>query len=79
VCFIVHKTTSEQERAILTTLYLVGVENTDSWRVRKRDLQHAFLLDVSMVPSLKLSFVANGNCLIGVGLALGSTIHFGSL
>jgi hypothetical protein len=32
-----------------------------------------------MVPSSKLSFVANGNHLIGVGLAAGSTIHFGNL
>jgi hypothetical protein len=28
VCFIVHKTTSELERAILTTLNFVGAENT---------------------------------------------------
>jgi hypothetical protein len=32
-----------------------------------------------MVLSLKLSFVANGNNLTGVGLAPGSTIHFSSL
>jgi hypothetical protein len=32
-----------------------------------------------MVPSPKLSFVANGNHSTGVGLVLGSTIHFGSL
>jgi hypothetical protein len=30
VCFIVHKTTSELECVILTTLYFAGVENTDS-------------------------------------------------
>jgi hypothetical protein len=30
VCFIVHKTTSKLERAILATLYLVGVKNTDT-------------------------------------------------
>jgi hypothetical protein len=29
MCFIVHKTTSEQERGILTTLYLAGAKNTD--------------------------------------------------
>jgi hypothetical protein len=28
VCFIVHKTTSELEFMILTTLYLAGVKNT---------------------------------------------------
>jgi hypothetical protein len=32
-----------------------------------------------MVPSLKLSFITNDNNPIRVGLALGSTIHFGSL
>jgi hypothetical protein len=32
-----------------------------------------------VVPSPKLSFIANGNNLIDVGLTLGSTIHFGSL
>jgi hypothetical protein len=32
-----------------------------------------------MVPSLKLSFVSNGNNPTGVGLARGSTIRFGSL
>jgi hypothetical protein len=29
VCFIVHKTTSELEHAILTTLYLAGTKNTN--------------------------------------------------
>jgi hypothetical protein len=29
VCFVVHKTTSEQEYTILTTLYLAGAKNTD--------------------------------------------------
>jgi hypothetical protein len=29
VCFIVHKTTSEQERAVLTTLYLADAKNTE--------------------------------------------------
>jgi hypothetical protein len=32
-----------------------------------------------MVPSPKLSFVANGNNPTGIGLASGSTIRFGSL
>jgi hypothetical protein len=30
MCFGVRKTTSELERAILTTLYVVGAKNTDS-------------------------------------------------
>jgi hypothetical protein len=63
----------------LTTLYLVGAKNTDSWHARKGDLQRAFPLDVLMVPSPKLSFVANGNNPTSVGLAPGSTIHFGSM
>jgi hypothetical protein len=32
-----------------------------------------------MVPSLKLSFIANGNNSTSIGLTPGSTIHFGSL
>jgi hypothetical protein len=58
---------------------LAGAKNTDSWHVRKGDLQRAFPLDILMVPSPKLSFIANGNNLIDVGLTPGSTIHFGSL
>jgi hypothetical protein len=49
VCFIVRKTTSELEHAILTILYFAGAENTDSWCARKGELQGAFLLDVLMV------------------------------
>jgi hypothetical protein len=56
-----------------------GVENTDSWRAKKGDLQHAFPLYVPMVTSPKLSFVANDNNLTDIGLALGETIHFSSL
>jgi hypothetical protein len=32
-----------------------------------------------MVPSPKVSFIANDNNLTGINLALGSTIQFGSL
>jgi hypothetical protein len=39
---------------ILTTLYLAGAKNTDSWCARKGGLQHAFPLDVTMVPSSAL-------------------------
>jgi hypothetical protein len=79
VCFIVHKTISEVECTILTTIYLAGAKNTDSWRARKENLQHAFLLDVPMVISPKLSFFANSNNPTGVGLTLGETIRFASL
>jgi hypothetical protein len=58
---------------------LAGVENTDSWHTRKGELQRAFPLDVLMIPSPKLSFVANINNPTGASLAPGNTIHFGSL
>jgi hypothetical protein len=58
---------------------LAGAKNTDSWRARKGDLQRVFSLDVLMVPSSKLSFIANGNNPTDIGLAPGSTICFGSL
>jgi hypothetical protein len=58
----------EYERAISTTLYLAGPKNTFIWCTKKGDLQRAFPMDV-----------ANGNHPTDVGLALGSTIHFGSL
>jgi hypothetical protein len=75
VCFIVHKTTSEQEHAILTTLYLAGAENTDSWHARKGNLQHAFPLVVPMVPSSAITIVTDGECLTCGGLSLKETIH----
>jgi hypothetical protein len=58
---------------------LVGAKNTDSWHTRKLDLQHTFPLDVPRVISLKHSFIANGDNLIGVSLTPGETIHFSSL
>jgi hypothetical protein len=60
-------------------LYLASAKNIDSRHARKGDLQRAFPLDDPMVPSLKLSFVANGDNSTGVGLDPGHTIHFGSL
>jgi hypothetical protein len=64
---------------MLTILYLAGAKNIDSWRARYEELQRAFPLDVLMVPSPKLSFVANGHNPTSVGLVPGSTIHFGKL
>jgi hypothetical protein len=78
MCFVVNKTTLELERMILTTLYLVGAKNTDSWHVRKGDLQRAFPLDVSMVPSFTLAVAANGECLTGGGFSLSETVRLGS-
>jgi hypothetical protein len=34
VCYIIRKTTSGLERVILTTLYFVSAENSDSLRAR---------------------------------------------
>jgi hypothetical protein len=77
--FIVRKTTSKQEHTILTTLYLAGAKNTDSWCAGYGDLQHSSPLDVLMVPSPKVLFITSDNNPIGVDLALGSTIQFGGL
>jgi hypothetical protein len=79
VCFVVHKTILEQERAILTTLYLTGAKNIDSWHIRKGDLQHAFPLDVPMVPSSALTVAVSSERLSCGGFSLGKTIHFGTL
>jgi hypothetical protein len=54
-------------------------KNTDSWHARKGYLQRAFPLDDLMVPTPKLSFIANNNNPTDVGLAPDSTIHFDSL
>jgi hypothetical protein len=78
VCFVVHKTTSAQECMILTTLYLVGVKNTDSCHARKVDLQHAFLLDVPMVPSSVIAITADGEHSTCSGFSLDQTIHPGN-
>jgi hypothetical protein len=64
---------------ILTAQYLASAKTIDSWCARKGDLQRASPLHISMVPSSKLSFIANDNNPTGVGLAPGSTIHFGGL
>jgi hypothetical protein len=78
VCFVVRKTTLEIKRAILTTLYLIGIKNTDSWRSREGDLQHTFPLDVSMVPSSVITVTADDECLTCGGFYLGKTVHLGS-
>jgi hypothetical protein len=58
----------------LTTLYLVDVKNTDSWRARKGDLQCAFPLDVSMVLSSAIAIAADGESLTCDGFSLGKTV-----
>jgi hypothetical protein len=79
VCFVVHKTTSELEHAILTTMYLVGAKNIGSWCARMGDLQCAFLLYVPMVPSSALAITTDGDCLTCGGFSLGETVHLGSI
>jgi hypothetical protein len=64
---------------ILTTLYLIGAKNTDSWCARKGDLQGAFPLDVPMVPSSALAITTDGECLSCGGFSFNETIRFGSL
>jgi hypothetical protein len=53
--------------------------NIDNWCAGKGDLQHAFPLNILMVPTLKLSFIANNNNPTSIDLAPGSAIHFASL
>jgi hypothetical protein len=79
VCFVVHKTTSELERAILTTLYFVGAENTDSWHTMKGDLWHAIPLDVPMVHSSPLAVSTDSERLTCGGFTVSETVRFGSI
>jgi hypothetical protein len=71
VCFVVHKTTSKLECTILITLYFADVENTDSLRTRKGDLQCGFPLDVLMVHSSALAVSTDGECLMCDRFSLG--------
>jgi hypothetical protein len=78
VWLVVCKTISEQECMILITLYLVGVENTDSWLVRKTDLHQAFPLNVPMVPSSAITVVADGERLMCGQFSLSETVCLGN-
>jgi hypothetical protein len=64
---------------ILTIMYLTSAKNSDSWHARKGDLQHAFPLDIPMVPSLALTVTDDGERLSCGGFSLSETIHFGRL
>jgi hypothetical protein len=77
--FIVRKTTSEQEYVILTTIYLAGAKNTDSWHTRKGDLQRALLLHHLMAPSSVFVTVTGGERSPCEVFSLDKTIFFGSL
>jgi hypothetical protein len=59
----------------LITLYLAGAKNTNNWRTKKGDLQHAFPLDVLMVPSSAITVVANDERLTCGGFSHGEAVH----
>jgi hypothetical protein len=62
----------------LTTLYLAGAKNTDSWCTRNENLQRAFALDVLMVPSSSINVTADGEHLICSGFSLGEPVRLGN-
>jgi hypothetical protein len=59
----------------LPILYHADAKNTDSWHVRKGDLQRVFLLDVLMVSSSAIATASNGEHLTCGEFSLGETIH----
>jgi hypothetical protein len=61
----------------MTTLYLSGAININSWHARKEDLQRAFPIDVSMVPSSAIIVATDGEHLTCGGFSLGETSHLG--
>jgi hypothetical protein len=63
---------------ILTTLYLSSAKNTNSWHIRKGDLQRAFPLDVLMVLSSSIVIAADGERLACSGFSLSETVHLGN-
>jgi hypothetical protein len=56
---------------------LADAENTNSSHARKVDLQHAFPLDVLMVPSSTITIAGDGEHLACGGFSLSETIHLG--
>jgi hypothetical protein len=57
---------------------LASAEKTDSWHARKGDLQHAFPLNISMVPSSAITVAVNGERLTCSGFSLGEIVHLRS-
>jgi hypothetical protein len=78
VCFIVRRTTLELECTILTTLVLPVQKTLIVGALEKGICRVLFHLDVLMVVSEKLSFIANGSNPTHVSLTPGETICFGS-
>jgi hypothetical protein len=62
----------------LATLYLSRAKNTDSWHIRKVDLQRAFPQDVLIVPSSAITSTANGEHLTCGGFSLSETVRLGN-
>jgi hypothetical protein len=52
-------------------------KNTNSWRIKKGGLQHAFPLEVLMVPSSMLTVAVDGEHLMCDGFSLSETIRLG--
>jgi hypothetical protein len=57
---------------------LADAKNIDIWHARKRDLQRAFPLDVTMVPSSTITITANGEHLTCGGFSPGETVCLGN-
>jgi hypothetical protein len=79
VCFVVHKTTSKLEHVILTTLFLSVLKTPTVGAPGRGICSTLFSLDILIVTSPKVSFVANGINLTGASLAPGKTIQFSYL
>jgi hypothetical protein len=78
MCFIVRKTSSELECAILTTLFLV-VQKTPIVGTPRRGICNVlFSLNVPMVPSSMITITTDGERLTYGGFSLGETIHIRS-
>jgi hypothetical protein len=56
---------------------LTSAGNIDSWCARTGDLQHAFPLNISIVPSSSLIIASDGERLMCGGFSLGEIICFG--
>jgi hypothetical protein len=54
-------------------------KDTDSWHARKGDLQHAFPLDILMIPSSAITVAADGECLMCDGFSLGEMVRLGNI
>jgi hypothetical protein len=57
---------------------LASAKSSDSLHAKKGNLQHAFPLDVLMVPLSAINVAANGERLMCSGFSLGKLIHLGN-